>query len=117
MKYPPGTRVRTTKEFADKLETLEPFRGVITSEGSILCDNGNLKHSDHYWLELDTPYCSNCCSNFKPKPVMETRELSVWVNVYPSCSVEHPNEEMADWHATSNRIACVELKGSYQIEV
>ena len=54
----------------------------------------------------------------KPKHrVKRTAEVVRYVNVYPDATSEvHPIREIAEAKALAGRIACVELRGSYEVE-
>ena len=62
---------------------------------------------------------STLTQNFSPKKVKRTVEERCWLNIYPRGRSDclHPTEESAGRNATSGRIACVELRGTYEIEV
>lgn len=47
-----------------------------------------------------------------------TKEVKIWVNIYPDGEVgnNHPTKEEADKHASIDRIACVKLTGTYEVE-
>ena len=49
--------------------------------------------------------------------IPETRDLDVWVNIYPDYSmyVIHTSKTKADFAATQNRIACVHIKKTYKV--
>lgn len=55
---------------------------------------------------------------FPPKKKV-VKEVKVWVNVYENFQCSYFTKESAERNneEQSNRIACVELKGSYEIEV
>ena len=57
--------------------------------------------------------------NFTPKKVKRTFEERVWLNKYPHglTSYYHKTREEADINASANRIACIEMVGTYEIEV
>ena len=55
--------------------------------------------------------------NFTPKKVKRTIEVVVWLNIYPNGhACNHRTKEEADKHAVDNRISCVEMRGSYEVE-
>ena len=49
--------------------------------------------------------------------IPETRDLDVWVNIYPDYSmyVIHTSKTKADFAATQNRTACVHIKKTYKV--
>ena len=53
----------------------------------------------------------------RPK-VKKTIVVERWMNIYiiDPTSITHPSEESANICSTKNRIACVKLTGSYEIE-
>ena len=55
---------------------------------------------------------------FTLKKVKRTVEERVWVNKYPyGCtSYYYKTREEADGNASANRIACIEMVGTYEIE-
>ena len=55
--------------------------------------------------------------NFTPKKVKRTVDASAWMNIYPSgLKCLYKTKEEADEGASKNRIACVELRGSFTVE-
>lgn len=56
--------------------------------------------------------------DFTPKKVKRTFEERVWVNKYPHglTSCYYKTREEADTRASSNRVACVEMVGTYEAE-
>ena len=62
---------------------------------------------------------SSLTQNFTPKKVKRTFEERVWVNKYPHglTSYCYETREEADTRASFNRVACVEMVGTYEIEV
>ena len=49
--------------------------------------------------------------------IPETRDLDVWINIYPDSLGEvcHPSKEAADGLAAYNRIACIHLRKTYKV--
>ena len=55
--------------------------------------------------------------NFTRKKVKRTIEVVRWINIYPGgTECLHKTKEEADKHASVNRIACVKLSGTYEVE-
>ena len=63
-------------------------------------------------------YFFTLTQNFSPKKVKRIVEERVWVNKYPyGCtSYYYKTREEADTNASANRIACVEMVGTYEVE-
>ena len=57
--------------------------------------------------------------NFTPKKVKRTVTERGWLNKYPHGKSDcyHSTKEQADRNAASDRIACVHMTGSYEIEI
>lgn len=57
--------------------------------------------------------------NFTPKKVKRTVEERMWVNKYSHGYADcyHKTKESADTSASADRIACVEMRGTFEIEV
>ena len=57
--------------------------------------------------------------DFTPKKTKKTMQLSGFVNIYPTRhgNCVHATKEEADFAAYNDRIACVYITGSYEIEV
>ena len=85
------------------------------------------------WLEykiLDNSLCqvgghgyvvtslSALTQNFTPKKVKQIIEERCWINKYPKNTREHFwTKEGAESYARHDRIACIEMVGTYEIEV
>ena len=55
--------------------------------------------------------------NFTPKKVKRTIEERCWLNKYQNGAIRyHATKESAEYHATVDRIACIEMVGTYEIE-
>ena len=60
---------------------------------------------------------STLTQNFTPKKVKRTAEVVVWLNIYPNdYTCNHRTKEEADENALGSRIACVEVRGTYEVE-
>ena len=57
--------------------------------------------------------------NFTPKKEKRIVEKRGWLNKYPHWRSDryHATKESADMNASSDRIACIEMVGTYEIEV
>ena len=56
--------------------------------------------------------------NFTPKKARRTIEERCWLNKYQDGVIRyHATKELADNFAWADRIACVEMRGTYEIEV
>lgn len=53
----------------------------------------------------------------KPKRMVK-EEVRLWLNIYPKscCKITYSSRSRADSAAAPDRIACVELTGSYEVE-
>ena len=53
----------------------------------------------------------------KPKRMVK-EEVRLWLNIYPKscCKITYSSRSRADSAASPDRIACVELTGSYEVE-
>ena len=90
-------------------------------------DNKEYKVEDRYLLYFDNgsrrweraAFVSRHVQNFTPKKVKRVVEVRGWLNKYPvgRCDCYYATKEEADLSASISRIACVEMKGSYEIEV
>lgn len=60
---------------------------------------------------------STLTQDFTPKKVKRTVELVRWVNVHKTGNIYyHKTKELADLYKDNNTIACVEMRGSYEVE-
>ena len=61
---------------------------------------------------------STLTQDFTPKKVKRTIEERCWLNKYQNGAIRcHATKESADMNAGLNRIACIEMVGTYEIEV
>ena len=68
-----------------------------------------------YWHVVKS--ISALTQNFTPKKVKRTVDASAWMNIYPSgLKCLYKTKEEANDGASKNRIACVELRGTYEVE-
>ena len=102
-----------------KLHELEENKKYIGEDGreyKILCNS--LWHLCNNERHVVTRL-SSLTQNFTPKKVKRTIEERMWANKYSHgyAGCYHKTKESADTSASANRIACVELRGTYEIEV
>ena len=84
-------------------------------------DGGEYSHDGWHLVDVNAGEYIMCYStltqNFTPKKVKRTIEVVVWLNIYPDGhTCNHRTKEEADKHAVDNRISCVEMRGSYEVE-
>lgn len=99
-------------------DRIKAYHHNITHVGIVdaITENGLLVLQDK--LGVKTYAHAKQCRKLKPKKRKATKTIERWVNVYPdgSSGGGHLTREGADSSASSTRITCVKLTGTYEVE-
>ena len=98
-----------------KLHELEENKIYIGDDGR------EYSHNGWYLVDINSGEYIMCYStltqNFTPKKVKRIVDASAWMNIYPNgLKCLYKTKEEANEGASKNRIACVELRGTYEVE-
>ena len=103
-----------------KLHELEEGKVYIGENGeeyTILCGILNYRKCESDFWSITT-LVHRYVQDFTPKKVKRTVEERCWINKYPHglTSYYHKTREEADTRAGANRVACIEMVGTYEVE-
>lgn len=107
--------IKTPKEAAKHYKVLTTERVNDNNRHVVIMDKNGLIFVSS--LDGKDVLLWNEYKAFPFENIPETRDLDVWVNIYPDYSeyVIHTSKTKADFAATQNRIACVHIKKTYKV--